>query len=386
MFLVFSLLMCMPVLFPSIARDLELTLGQIGIIWGVASGAGILAALPSGLICDRFGIRVPLGVFVCLCGVSCILRGLAYSFIYLFMMMFIFGLFSISVIVNAGKVARMWFPLEQLGLANGILMGGVTIGGMVAAAISSTYLLTTLGTWRNVMFLWGIAALVMGIIWLIAARERRLSATPVLVVPFRKSMSRVARIKEIWIAAVFALGVLALYQGVSGYLPMFLESIGWTQAMAGGGLSAFVGVGIVTSVLIPALSDRVGLRKVFIIGAAYTLACFTFMIWPLVGTTWPLWVVIITAGLGFGGLFPLLVCLVTELKEVGPIYAGTAYGLVMTVECVGGLLGPTVGNALSSINLTLPFIFWGVVLGVLSVGIFFVRETGARVSVNSQDE
>ena len=276
------------------------------------------------------------------------------------------------------------FPVSQLGLGNGVLSAGMSIGGMVAAVISATALLATLGTWRNIVFMWSGAAIVMGIVWLIAAREPLILGAPSLRIPIKESISMIVRVKHVWIVAIFTIGVLACYQGVTGYLPVFLENIGWAPAAAGGALSTFVGVGIITNILTPVISDKVGLRKAFLIGSAFTLAIFILLIYPLGSITSCLWLVVIIAGLSYGGIFPIVMCLLVELKEVGPVYAGTAYGLLLTVQSIGGLLGPTIGAALAYHNFAWPFILWGVWLGIFTIAIFFIRETGLRIKLEKQ--
>ena len=63
--------MCLPVLFKEISEDLNLSLVQIGIVWGMISMAGLLVTLIGGLLADRFHhIHQPqrqgMGVWRCL--------------------------------------------------------------------------------------------------------------------------------------------------------------------------------------------------------------------------------------------------------------------------------------------------------------------------------
>ena len=50
-------LMCMPVLFPEIAQDLNLSLPQIGAAWGMSGLAGMVVSPFGGILGDRFGIK-----------------------------------------------------------------------------------------------------------------------------------------------------------------------------------------------------------------------------------------------------------------------------------------------------------------------------------------
>jgi nitrate/nitrite transporter NarK len=66
--------MCMPVLFKEISLDLNLSLVSVGTIWGMDPLAGVLIAIPGGLLVDRFGIKRTLAVICILAGLLGALR------------------------------------------------------------------------------------------------------------------------------------------------------------------------------------------------------------------------------------------------------------------------------------------------------------------------
>jgi len=69
--------MAMPVLFAEIAADLQLSLIQVGAIWGMVSFAGLFAGLAGGIIGDRFGTKLTLAVACLLIGLAGASRGLS---------------------------------------------------------------------------------------------------------------------------------------------------------------------------------------------------------------------------------------------------------------------------------------------------------------------
>jgi len=70
----------MPVLFKEISQDLNLSLVQIGTIWGIASLAGLFVSIIAGVLGDRFGMKAIIAICAVLVGISGALRGLATSF------------------------------------------------------------------------------------------------------------------------------------------------------------------------------------------------------------------------------------------------------------------------------------------------------------------
>ena len=109
--------MCMPVLFKEISTDLNLSLVQVGLVWGISSLPGIVTVLLGGAIGDRFGTRRILMVSCLLVGMTGALRGLASNFTTLTVAMFLLGLFSPAVTMNNFKTCGLWFSRQQMGLA-----------------------------------------------------------------------------------------------------------------------------------------------------------------------------------------------------------------------------------------------------------------------------
>ena len=74
-------MMSLPVLFKEIAVELNLSLVQIGLIWGISSFTGLFVGLIGGVMGDRFGTRrvlVGACLFIGIFGAS---RGLAVDFV-----------------------------------------------------------------------------------------------------------------------------------------------------------------------------------------------------------------------------------------------------------------------------------------------------------------
>jgi MFS family permease len=72
--------MCLPVLFKEISKDLNLSLVQVGLIWGISALPGIVTSLAGGAVGDRFGPKRILTAGCLLVGLVGGLRGLANNF------------------------------------------------------------------------------------------------------------------------------------------------------------------------------------------------------------------------------------------------------------------------------------------------------------------
>ncbi|MCK5827971.1 MFS transporter, partial [Candidatus Bipolaricaulota bacterium] len=157
--------MAMPVLFAEIAADLQLSLLQVGAIWGTVSFAGLFACLAGGMIGDRFGTKRTMTVACLLLGIAGASRGFSNSLITMTATVFLSGLVSAIIPMNLHKVCAVWFSGKRLGTANAIISGSMALGFMIGALLSATFLSPWLGGWRSVMFFYGSIAALLSIPW-----------------------------------------------------------------------------------------------------------------------------------------------------------------------------------------------------------------------------
>lgn len=370
---------CMPVLFQEISEDLDLSLVQIGTVWGIASLAGVFFSILGGVLGDRFGVRLILPLSCILAGVTGALRGLSNNFLTLMTTVFLSGVVRLIVPINLTKTVGLWFKGQNLGAAMGISAVGMGLGLMLGPMISATVLSPWLGGWRNVMYLYGAVAVVIGIVWSLFRREPRQvdSATGHSgTVPFRQALSRLVRLKALWLLGLTLMFRSSCIMGMTGYLPLYLREQGWALAAADGSLAAFYGVSTLCVVPLSLLSDRLGSRKPILFAALIvTIVCFSII--PVVeGNT--IWALMVFSGIFGDGFMAIIITMLLETEGVGPVYSGTALGIVFTIAQVGNVASPPLGNSLASINLGLPFVFWAAlsVIGVVTLAL--TRETGWR--------
>jgi MFS family permease len=77
-----------------------------------------------------------------------LLRATAADFLTVFFAMVLFGLALGLVFANLAKAIALWFPPDELGLANGVGQAGIGLG-IGAATLVTPLLLAPLGGWRG---------------------------------------------------------------------------------------------------------------------------------------------------------------------------------------------------------------------------------------------
>jgi MFS family permease len=368
---------CMPALFKEISEDLNLTLVQVGAVWGMASLAGVFFSLAGGVLGDKFGVKSIIPLSCILVGITGALRGLSYSYLTLMITVFINGIVRLIIPINLTKTVGIWFKGRNLGMAMGISAVGMGMGLMLGPLISATVLSPALGGWRNVMYLYGGISTAMGMLWFLFRKEPQdVDSLYVSLdtVPFRRAFSQLIRNKALWFIGLTLLFRAGGIMGMTGYLPLYLRDRGWPVAGADGTLAAFYGVSTVCVVPLSLLSDKLGSRKpILFAGLVVTVICFSLL--PVVDGN-AVWLLMVLSGVSMDSFMAICTTMLLETRGVGPEYSGMALGMVFTIAQIGSVVSPPVGNSLADINPGLPFIFWA---GLSIIAVFTLalsKETG----------
>jgi predicted MFS family arabinose efflux permease len=350
--------MSLPPLFATISQDLGLSLVEIGTIWGAGSFAGIFFALVGGTLGDRFGTRTTLFAACFLTGVFGLTRSFAIDFTTLLLAALSFGIFQSIIPVMLFKLARQWFPAEQLGTASGVISAGFASGLLLGPLLSTSVILPVLGGWRQVLVFYGAIAIAVSLLWLVIhpVEHQPKSRRPPRGA-FGASLRHVMRLRNLWILGIGGLGISACFQGFSGYLPTYLKTIGWANLDADRALAAFFVTSLMAVVPLSVLSDRLRLRRGFLVFAALVLSVGIGLLSVVDGSLIVL--VIAATGFIFDSLMAILNASVLEVEGVSDLYAGTAIGFATMIRNLGGTFSPPIGNGLATLGYSVPFLFWG---------------------------
>lgn len=373
---------CLPALFQEISDDLNMTLVQIGAIWGLSSMAGIFVSIVSGILSDRFSSRLMLGVFCVLGGITGGLRGISGGFLSLAITVFISGIARMMLPVIITKTVGGWFKGPRLGMAIGVTAMGMGLGLMLGPLVSATVLSPLLGGWRNVLYLYGAIAVFTGLVWLMFGRNPyRADSTDEVSgsVPLGRSFSTLIRLKDLWLIGLTLMFRTACIMGLTGYVPLYLRGRGWSVESADGTLAAFYAVSTLCVVPLSAMSDRLGSRK-SVLFPALVVALFCITLLPLVDGIM-VWILIILTGIFMDGFMATVVTMLFETEGIGPANSGIAMGIMMTIGQIGSIISPPIGNSFAAFSAGAPFFFWAS-LSILSfIILLFVTETGRTKTI-----
>ena len=378
-FFIFTATNCIPPLFKEIGNEIALTKAGMGMIMGVITLPSLFFSLLGGAISDKVGSRWAIGSALIIISLSGAVRATVESHYGLTVCMFLIGVGVAILGPNVPKVLGMWFPPKELATANGICMIGMPLAGTFAMGTAAGVLSPAFGGWRNVMVVLGAFPLMLGLLWLLLYRDRKVEkALGKRERSILENFKEVFRIKDVWWASAFMglnmIGVMS----VIALLPHSLSERGMTEVSAGGLVAIMFGMSSAFKIVGGFLSDRVGKRIPFIfissIVQGICVIAFAF------STGIPLIIALAIAGVAMGVIPPVFMVIPVEIKEIGPALAATAMGLIFMIGNSGSLVGPVVaGKLMDFFGGQLPgFLFMGVAIIIGGFCILFVRETGQR--------
>ncbi|AFK20719.1 MFS transporter (plasmid) [Haloferax mediterranei ATCC 33500] len=334
----------------AMATDLGVPWADVAVVLAAIAFGLVFTQLPGGALGDKYPIRYVVGLGAVLAGVATAIR---------FAVPTLTGQIAVSIVATVGmgivnpnliKVVTEWFPSDQLGLGQGVLMAGNTLGIGVAFALSGGIVLTAVGSWQRVFLLYGGITVAAGVLWLVFVRSPREEERPTNVetgmplrsgegVPFRESVSSVLRSPS----TPYALALIGLaYWSVLGSLAVLPE---WADAQAYTVPEYMLGTSPFASTMgalfLPPLSDRYTRRLglvLGILGLSFGIIILAFA--PLL----PVFLIgLLVSGFFGGGLAAMFYILPGELADIDPNHVGTMSGILLSLGQVGSVVGSIVG-------------------------------------------
>jgi MFS family permease len=320
---------------------------QFGVIDGIQGGAASLVRVVSGVAADRFGRYKELAVLgyglSAVCRVGLLLVGRSWTL-----------LGAIVFIDRTGKGIRtaprdamisLSSPADQLGTAFGVHRAMDTAGAVIGPLIAFAMLVALPQGFHSIFFvsfcfaLIGVAILVL-FVQNPGVREASRDDAPPLT---GRAIARLLAVPQ-FAAVIAAAGALALATMSDGFVYLGL------QRNLGFGLHDLPLLYVATSVVYMALAvpvgrlaDRIGFRRVFVLGYLLLLVVYAALVVPGLGSAASV-IVVIAFGAYYAATDGILAALASSLLP--PDVRATGLSLVTTATSLARLLASVIFGAL----------------------------------------
>lgn len=347
MFIWFSL----PAYLAGITADVGLSSTEAGVLVGAVPATYIPLALFSGVAVDRVGPVRSLAGGLVVFGSAQIGRSVATGFPLLLACTLLLGVGATVITFGLPKLVSVLFPPDETGPPSSLYLIAASAGTASAFSLGRPTLGPWLGGWRALFFWSGVVAIGYAVLWLLLVAVSPWSDGPASGESASTASSVGADIRavvthrELRLVVLVGVAYLSVIHGLQGWLPTVLESRGLSAERAGRTTTLLVLANVGGILTVPGLADRFGARREAVISCG--LVAFAGVGAILGGGATLLAAVgIVAAGLGVGGLSPLVRAIPPDLEGIGQRRTGTAVGLVFAVGEVGGFFGPVLVGSL----------------------------------------
>jgi len=235
---------------------------QVGWLLGIPILTGSVMRLPIGILTDKYGGKYVFSFLLLLCSIPLFLLPFADSFFMFAVLSFLFGMVGTSFAVGIGFTS-IWYPKEWQGRALGIFgMGnaGAAITTFVAPSLLNQFSVADpQNGWKLLPIIYGFALVIIGIIFLIFTKNKRIENHTKTVSQMLGSLKSV----RVWRFGAYYFLVFGCFVAYSQWLLPNFMNVYQTSLVMGG---LFATMFSLPSGVIRAfggfLSDKFGARKV----------------------------------------------------------------------------------------------------------------------------
>ncbi len=354
---------------PQIIEQFGLSAVQFNSIFTAPMLPAVFTSVISGMMVDRYGYKPVIGVSVFLTFLGAWMRVFANGYGVMYIAMVLVGFSAGFLSSNSSKILGQLFGPEKVSVIMGLVLTVSTCG--LVLSMSTT---TLLG--MNTAFLVaGVVCAVALVLWFVVMPGIKPGQMVQSSAPDEKTPSLgeaflvVIKNRYVWLAGIAMFCVNGAMTGMGSMVPTALGSLG-VSADTAGLVGSFLMVGnLLGSLFTPTISLKTGkFRAVLMVCGAVSVVgcCFAWRVpaGPL------LYLAMIATGYTFGSGMAQLLAVAVRLPGVGPMYAGTAGGLIATLELLGGVALPTyIASAIAGTNYSIYFIVIGLssILWILTV-------------------
>jgi len=364
----------LPPLANKLMPALHISPSQFAALMAGPMTGSLFVCLIGGTFGDRYGVKNVVTFGLILSVIGCTFRYAVTSFWPFLFLTVLAGLASGLLIANLAKLFGAWFPPEKMGTFMGVFMASPMLAGFAGTATTALF-----PSQVSAFIFSGAACFVILILWMLLAKNKPEGAPDLPVLPVTRYLGKAARSRGIWLAGICAFFVMGTSMTFGSFLPKVLEdlrSISSVQAGFYGSLATLGGV--FGSFLGPVICNRIGIMKLYLLIVALVGAAATFWSWQLpIGPAMVFSLML--AGFLQSAILPLLLSLPMLLPEIGPEYAGSAGGIITTLQVLGAVLVPTfIITPLAGVNAAFLFGLAAICFVLVLVPVSFLPELGSK--------
>lgn len=307
----------------------------------------IIFCFPASYVIDRFGFRRSLMIGALLTGIFALTRALfAGNFTAVAISQFIIAIGQPFLLNITTKAAANWFPFEERATADGLLTMA-QYAGFAIPMVLSPILVESVGV-QKMLFAYSVIALLSMLAVLIFIREKPAVPPPGPAYErddfSRNAIGALLKNRGYVMCLICAFISIGIFNTILTLIETILKGRGITPAEAGIIGAAFVVAGVIGAIVLPIISDKMGVRIRFLL-IAVSLLVPLYLGLTFVKSFMVLVVIAAVAGFSIMGVAPILFQHSSEVAY--PAQEGTSLGMILLMGQISGALFVLLFEAIS---------------------------------------
>jgi MFS family permease len=349
-------------LLPHYVHRLHLSRAGAGVLTGTYAAGVFVAALPSGALANRLGVKPTVLLGLSGMAVTSLAFGLAHTIVVLDTARFVQGV--AAACSWSGGLA--WLvgeaPLQRRGQLIGSALGAAIAGALLGSVLGG--LASLVGTGPGFAT---VAVLGMGlVVWAIRSPAPPRGERQPLTV-----LAKAIRDPRIRAGAWFVALAGTMYGVLEVLIPLRLADLGWRPVLIGATFLVAAGVEAGLSPVYGRLSDRFG--RVPPVRLALVGSMVVAVTLPLLDGVWVLAVGVVVAGAVFGGFWAPGFSMLADGADALGIHQGFAFALMNLAWGPAQAAGSAGGGALAGVTGDGAPFFLLAGLCLITLGVIYVR-------------
>lgn len=381
---------------PLLMKEMHISATQVGLVMSAFGVGYLLTTLPGGLLADHFKANKVLAGVVILWSVATLSTGMAWAFVPLLVIRFLFGVFEGPLFPTNTVLTNKWvLPLER-GSASGLWIAALMLGVFIGSPLSS--MIITAWGWRMVFYIFAIVGLIIGILtpYVVAAKpeeSKRISPEEVQMInsaiteydakthvpTAKEAMVQLTRNPYLWIMAIIFFSASIFFWANVNWLPTYFVKARGVKNLSSGFLAGIPYLVAAFGPVVAVLSDKFtkGWRSPWLMaGFIIQVPCIIIAVnTPSLTISLVMFSIATFACWANNALFYAMAIDFFHDK------AGTAMGIILTVGSIASIIAPTlVGYVLDKTgSFTAPYYICALGVAICIILVIFIIFEERRV-------
>lgn len=330
---------------PELMSKYDLNTSQFSAVFTAPMIVAIFLSFMGGMISDKVGAKKVINISFVITIIGLIGRVFADSYMPFFLCMAMTGFSQMFVNINASKITGIWFKPEEIGM----LMGIFSLCGQIPSAFATATTAILFDNMNSAFIAAAVFAIVIFILWLVIGKDkpeedagnREANRGVLESCAIKDSLNVILRNRGVWCIAICIMMVLGCNVTLSTFLPTALNSMYEIDMTICGTIASMVTLGnCIGSIIGPVIFTKVKSVKRFVPLTAVmsfisVMTCWRFSVIPV------LYILTLFAGIALGAAMPIFFSAPVLLEGIGTKFAGSAAGVIATLQLLGAVLIPT---------------------------------------------